>query len=86
MTCPVSSAKVGARRAAEVTEVLRYHRDAYPDRVVPVGGGAVLVTLTLRHSLGMALLVLIVALRYAWSKVTSGRGYAQDAATFGVVA
>jgi replication protein len=85
LTCPVCSAKVGAHRAADLVQVLRYHRDAYPDRPYPVSGGAVLITLTLRHSMGMALLFLLAALRYAWGRVTSGNAYTRELATFGVV-
>jgi hypothetical protein len=48
------------------------------------GGGAVLVTLTLRHHARQPLRASWDALRYAWSRVTSGRRYVAETSTFGI--
>ena len=76
-SCPVCARRIGARRAAEVREVVQ----AVADR----GGSAALVTMTMRHRPGMALSLLWAALSAAWSAVTSGAAWKADKAAFGVV-
>lgn len=53
--------------------------------VFTAGGGAVLITLTLRHHAGQSLRGSWEALRYAWSRVTSGRAYVAEGAQLGIV-
>ena len=54
------------------------------DNVFAAGGGAVLVTLTLRHHAGQSLRASWDALRYAWSRVTSGKKYMWETDKFGI--
>jgi hypothetical protein len=74
--CPCCAAKIGARRAQEIAEIV--------DAVQARGGSALLVTLTLRHNRGHSLSSLWDALSYGWSRVTSGKRYQQECATQGV--
>jgi hypothetical protein len=88
-TCPVCAAKIGRREAETIADTLRVHRDTvyHPElaRYGLQGGAAVLVTLTLRHHLGQALLFLLGVLGYAWRLTMSGGGYAKLAEQFGIV-
>ena len=85
MTCPCCASKVGAHRAREISDTLRQHRDDYWHPELKMGGGAVLITLTLRHHVGMALLFLLTVLRYAWGRVTSGGAYQREMTGSGIV-
>ncbi len=85
MTCPCCASKIGAHRAGEIGDTLRRHRDDHWRSELRIGGGAMLITLTLRHSLGMALVFLLSVLRYGWSRVTSGAAYQQDMVRSGIV-
>lgn len=85
VTCPCCAAKIGAHRAAEISDVLRLHRDETWRPEYRIGGGAFLVTLTLRHHSGMALAFLLAALRYGWRMVVSGKHYTAELARSGVV-
>lgn len=85
-TCPVCAAKIGAKLADQITDTLRVHRDTrYHPEMPGLPGGCVMITLTLQHHLGSVLVFLLGVLRYAWSKVSSGGGYAADAQRFGLV-
>lgn len=75
--CPVCARKIGARRAEEIRHVV--------SGAFAQGGGAVLVTLTLRHHAGQSLRASWDAARYAWSRVTSGRRYAAECERFGLL-
>jgi hypothetical protein len=85
----VCGPKIGNKWATQIVDTLREHRDTvYTPELVPygVGGGhACMVTLTLQHSVGSALLFLLGVIMYSWSKVTTGGGYARDAERFGIV-
>ena len=71
-------------RAHEIGDTLRQHRqDHWHDE--PRIGGACLVTLTLRHHAGMALVFLLVVLLHGWSRVTSGTAYVSEQQRSGVV-
>lgn len=76
-SCPVCARKIGARRAEEIRQVVT--------GAFAAGGGAVLVTLTLRHHAGQPLRASWDAARYAWSRVTSGRRYAAEVERFGLL-
>lgn len=87
MSCSWCSTKIGAQRGADITVVLRYHRDRYlPERPIPLPGGAVLCTLTLRHTAAISLLFLLGVLQLGWTRVIKGAAYRRDADTFGIVA
>jgi hypothetical protein len=73
----VCARKIGAQRAEDVAKVLR--------AVAAAGGSAALVTLTMRHDRGDLLSDLWNALTKAWAAVTSGRGWAKDQESFGVL-
>ena len=84
-TCPCCAAKIGAHRANEIADTLRQHRADHWHPELGIGGGAILVTLTLRHHAGMGLAFLLVVLRYGWSRVTSGKAYLAEQTRSGVV-
>lgn len=88
-TCTVCGPKIGAKWATQIADTLREHRDTvYSPDLVPYGlggGHAVMVTLTMAHSLRSVLVFLLATLMYAWSKVTTGAGYVRDAQEFGIV-
>ena len=84
-TCPCCATKVGAHRAEEISATLRQHRDDHWLPEYRIGGGACLITLTLRHNLGQTLVFLLVVLRYGWSRVTSGKAYVAEQARSGIV-
>jgi hypothetical protein len=65
--CPVCSAKIHQRRAAELREVL----DTWTDN----GHSASLVTITLPHDRGDPLSRLVDTEREAWKHVTAGAGW-----------
>lgn len=68
--CPVCAAKISARRAEEVADVLaNAHAEGY---------SAAMVTFTLRHRKGHSLARLLEAVTHAWSRVTSGKIWAAD--------
>ncbi|WP_433506759.1 protein rep [Pseudonocardia halophobica] len=75
--CPVCARRIAARRSADLQVVL--------DAVAEQGGGAALLTLTMRHHRGHDLKVLWDALSAAWGAVTSGRGWTADRERFGVL-
>lgn len=65
--CPVCSAKISARRAVELTQLIEWNADR--------GGSVGLLTLTMQHHAGQRLRVLRRALTAAWRHVTSSRGW-----------
>lgn len=74
--CPVCAVKIGTTRADEIKDLVRAADAA--------GGGAGLITLTLRHNRGHRLDAAWGALRYAWGRVTSGRAYAAEVQRFAI--
>jgi Replication protein len=68
--CPVCAGKIAARRASELSEVMR--------TVLSSGGSASLITLTMRHHQGHQLKELWQALSLAWHGVISGKQWTQD--------
>ena len=76
MSCPVCSAKVGARRAEEIEHIVQ--------RVHAEGGSAVLITLTARHRRHHDLGRLLDAVTYAWGRVTSGAEYRREVEQWGI--
>lgn len=85
--CPWCGPKIGNKLAGQITDTLRVHRDTvrYPDALPGVGGGCAMVTLTLQHNVGSVLVFLLTVLRYAWSKTTSGSGWAADVDQFVII-
>ncbi len=74
--CPCCSAKIATHRALELgAAVAQWHA---------WGGQVVMVTLTQRHHRGQALADLWDVNGYAWGKVTSGRGWKGDQASYGI--
>jgi hypothetical protein len=65
--CPVCSAKITARRAVELTELIEWNADR--------GGSVALLTLTMQHHVGQRLRTLRRALTGAWRHVVSSRGW-----------
>jgi hypothetical protein len=74
--CPVCSAKIHHRRAAELREVL----EAWEGR----GGAASLVTITVPHDLTDPLSKLVDAERTAWKHVTAGAAWLRLKRKFGI--
>src|SRR4051795_2628410 len=68
--CPCCSAKIAARRAEELSQVMR--------TVLTSGGSASLITLTMRHHAGHKLKDLWQALSAAWHGVISGKQWIAD--------
>jgi hypothetical protein len=68
--CPVCAAKIAARRAEELSQVIR--------TVLTAGGSASLITLTMRHHSGHQLKDLWQALSAAWHGVISGKQWTED--------
>jgi hypothetical protein len=68
--CPVCSAKIAARRAEELSSVMR--------TVLGSGGSASLITLTMRHHAGQRLADCWEALSAAWHAVISGKQWVAD--------
>jgi Replication protein len=68
--CPVCAGKIAARRAEELSQVMR--------AVLTAGGSASLITLTMRHHAGHQLKDLWQALSSAWKGVISGKQWTQD--------
>src|SRR4051795_12828238 len=68
--CPCCSAKIAARRAEELSAVMR--------TVLTSGGSASLITLTMRHHSGHKLKDLWQALSAAWRGVISGKQWIAD--------
>jgi Replication protein len=68
--CPVCAGKIAARRAEELSEVMR--------TVLGSGGSASLITLTMRHHQGHQLTELWQALSLAWHGVLSGKQWTED--------
>lgn len=74
--CPVCSAKIAAHRQAEIALAVKEAQQR--------GWDVLLVTLTMRHRAGQRLKSLWDGLGHAWHKVTSGRGWVNDQAAYGV--
>jgi len=74
--CPVCSAAINAGRAEEVESALAKWRAQNP------GGSVAFLTLTMRHRKGQALTDLWAALSYAWGRVTGGKAWVTDQATY----
>jgi hypothetical protein len=68
--CPVCAAKIAARRADELSQVMR--------TVLTGGGSASLITLTMRHHSGHQLKDLWHALSSAWRGAISGKQWLAD--------
>ena len=68
--CPTCSAKIAARRADELSQVMR--------TVLTSGGAASLITLTMRHHAGQKLSDCWAALSSAWRAVLSGQQWRDD--------
>jgi hypothetical protein len=69
-SCAVCAAKISARRAEELSQVMRY--------VLTAGGSASLITLTMRHNSGHRLKDLWRALSSAWRGAISGKQWIAD--------
>src|SRR3954451_14704330 len=69
-SCPTCAAKIAARRAEELSSVMR--------TVLTAGGSASLITLTMRHHAGQRLNDLWQALSAAWHGVVSGKQWLAD--------
>lgn len=69
-SCPTCNQKIAASRAEEIGNAVKAWES--------IGGHVVMVTLTMHHRKGQTLTELWDALSYAWSKATSGRGWAED--------
>lgn len=74
--CPVCSAAINAGRAEEVETALAKWRTKH------AGCSVAFVTLTMRHRKGQALTDLWSALSYAWGRVTGGKAWVNDQATY----
>jgi hypothetical protein len=68
--CPCCAAKIAARRAEELSSVMR--------TVLTSGGSATLITLTMRHHTGHRLTDLWQALSAAWKGAISGKQWIAD--------
>ncbi len=68
--CPVCAAKIAARRAEELSKVMK--------TVLTAGGSASLITLTMRHHSGHRLKDLWQALSAAWKGAISGKQWVAD--------
>lgn len=75
--CPVCSAKILAERAAETRDMIKSLRRQGRD----VG----MATFTMSHHAGQSLAQCWDAQSYAWSKVTSGRGWTADKIRYGAL-
>lgn len=74
--CPVCAAKIGAHRAAEISDAVRHYRGN--------GGDVVMLTLTMRHRQGQALEDLWEALSASWKAATNGRRWRADREAYNV--
>lgn len=74
--CPVCSAKIAARRADELADVMRF--------ALGRKCKATMVTLTMRHHEGQRLKDCWDTLGKGWNAVTSGRQWVDDSAAFGL--
>lgn len=74
--CPVCAAKIGAQRAAEISEVV----DLYQDR----SGSVAMVTLTMRHRQDQSLSHLWQALSDSWKAATNGRRWRKERQEYGI--
>lgn len=75
--CPVCAAKIAARRAEELREVLAW--------ATANGHTVALFTVTMRHHMGQKLADLWDAETKAWQAVTSGRRWVRDRDSYGVL-
>lgn len=75
-SCPSCAAVVRAERAREIEQAVSAHQAS--------GGGVLLVTLTLRHSIEDSLKGLLDCLLGSWRKLLSGRARERLASRFGV--
>lgn len=75
--CPVCSAVIRGRRAAEIQHAVDEHRKT--------GGAVVMVTLTLRHKVGDPLQVGLDASLKGWHRLTKGRQWRRIRARLGLV-
>lgn len=76
--CPVCAAKVAARRADELADVMRF--------ALKRGCTATMVTLTMRHHKGQRLKDCWDAVSGGWHAVTSGKQWVADSQVFGLKA
>lgn len=75
--CPVCAAKIAARRAAELADVMRV--------VLDRNGSASMLSLTMRHHPGQTLEECWDAASKAWSSVTSGKQWVADQKAGGLI-
>lgn len=76
--CPPCSAKIRYRRGQALDAVLRTHLEG--------GGGALFLTLTARHSHGMALAELLNAILEAWrTRIVAGAQWVKDQEIFDII-
>jgi replication protein len=75
--CPTCASKIAARRADELSTVMR--------TVLTAGGSASLITLTMRHHAGHKLAELWQALSAAWHGVISGKQWIADQELGGIL-
>ena len=74
--CPVCSAKIATKRAAELDKLIRWNVDR--------GGSVGLLTLTMRHHKGQRLRELRRGLTGAWRHITESRGWKQAKTDLGL--
>lgn len=79
--CPVCAAKIGARRATEITDVLSAHAK---DNGHGSPGGAALLTLTVRHDASQPLAVVWSGVQSAWYAVTSTASWTRERDRWGI--
>jgi len=65
-TCPVCAARICAKRARQITDVVRHYRAKEPE------GAVYLLTLTVRHGLGDELRAVFEGVAKAWQKTCAG--------------
>ncbi|MCP4965695.1 MAG: protein rep, partial [bacterium] len=75
--CLLCAAKIRAARAAEVDHLIKAH--------LASGGHCTFLTFTLRHYATDDLLALWVAMTKAWESMTSGQGYQDLKARYGIL-
>lgn len=74
--CPVCAAVIRAQRAAEIMQAVTAHQEQ--------GGGAVFLTLTLRHRREDPLALTLDAVLSCWRKLLAGRAWGRTRTTYGI--
>lgn len=75
--CPLCSARIAAKRAAEVAQAIKWCEKQ--------GGQAIHVVLTIRHHRGRRLKACWGAIGKGWDRAASGGAWKKDKAAFGVI-